>query len=118
MRQMWLISGTVMVLGLTMGQWSLAQDPHAARAEVEEALGLVADSENGARIYQICSVCHRPEGWGSPDGVYPQIAGQHSGVVIKQLADIRARNRDNPIMYPFAVPGTLGGVHNYMKVIM
>ena len=59
---------------------------------------------------------YRPEGWGSADGIYPQIAGQHAGVIIKQLADIRARNRDNPIMYPFAVPGTLGGVQEIADV--
>jgi len=116
MRQVSLVWWVVVILGLTAGQPSLAQDPHGTSAEVEKALGLTPDVGNGARVYQICSVCHRPEGWGSPDGVYPQIAGQHAGVIIKQLADIRARNRDNPIMYPFAVPGTLGGVQEIADV--
>jgi cytochrome c553 len=116
MRQISLVWGVVTALGLIASQESLAQDPHAASAEVEQALHLTPDIENGARVYQICSVCHRPEGWGSLDGVYPQIAGQHAGVIIKQLADIRARNRDNPIMYPFAVPGTLGGAQEIADV--
>jgi cytochrome c553 len=30
-------------------------------------------------------------------------------VLIKQLADIRAKNRDNPTMYPFAQPSEIGG---------
>jgi cytochrome c553 len=30
-------------------------------------------------------------------------------VVIKQLADIRAGNRDNPMMFPFAYPARIGG---------
>jgi hypothetical protein len=40
-------------------------------------------------------------GWTS-DGSIPQLAGQHSSVLIKQMADIRAGLRHNPTMYPFA----------------
>jgi len=116
MRHISLLRGTVIVFGLAIGHGSLAQDPHEASIEVEKALGLTPDIANGGKVYQICAVCHRPEGWGSLDGVYPQIAGQHAGVTIKQLADIRARNRDNPIMYPFAVPGTLGGAQEIADV--
>ena len=36
------------------------------------------------------------------DGTFPQLAGQHTTVLIKQMADIRAGERDNPTMYPFA----------------
>ena len=46
---------------------------------------------------------------GAEDGVFPQIAGQHRSVIIKQLADIRAGNRDNPMMYPIAKEAVLGG---------
>lgn len=60
--------------------------------------------EDGIAVYEICSACHLPEGWGAKDGTFPQIAGQHAEVSIKQLADIRALNRDNPTMYPFALP--------------
>jgi hypothetical protein len=41
-------------------------------------------------------------GAGRPDGTFPQLAGQHTSVLIKQMADIRAGVRDNPTMYPFA----------------
>jgi cytochrome c553 len=51
-----------------------------------------------------------PEGWGTPNGAYPQIAGQHRSVIIKQLTDIREKNRDNPSMYPFAIDEAIGGV--------
>lgn len=51
-----------------------------------------------------------PTGWGKPDGSFPVIAGQHRKVLIKQLADIRARNRDNPTMYPFSDPQSIGGI--------
>jgi cytochrome c553 len=106
----------VLALGMTASQSSLAEDPHAAIPEAEKALEVTPDPANGAEVYQICSVCHQPEGWGSLDGVYPQIAGQHPEVIIKQLADFRSRNRDNPIMYPFAVPGALGGVQEIADV--
>jgi cytochrome c553 len=81
----------------------------AARLEAEQALTLSPDLENGLRIYRICAECHQPEGWGLPDGSYPQLAGQHRTVIIKQLADIRAGNRDNPVMYPFASHSRIGG---------
>jgi cytochrome c553 len=59
---------------------------------------------DGVAVYEVCSACHTTEGWGTKDGTFPQIAGQHDTVIIKQLADIRAGNRDNPTMYPFALP--------------
>lgn len=83
-------------------------DVRAAR-ELDAALGLEPDLANGLRIYRICAECHQPEGWGLPDGSVPQLAGQHRGVVIKQLADIRAGNRDNPEMLPFASVERIGG---------
>jgi cytochrome c553 len=67
-----------------------------------EALDLPPNSENGEEAYEICSACHLPSGAGRPDGTFPQLAGQHRTVVIKQIADIREGRRDNPIMYPFA----------------
>jgi cytochrome c553 len=80
-----------------------ASDPSAAAQEVEKALQLKPDLENGRVVYLTCAVCHAPEGWGTPDGDYPQVAGQLYGVIIKQMADIRARNRDTPTMLPFTM---------------
>jgi cytochrome c553 len=87
-----------------------------ARKEAELALSLEPDIENGKELYKICLVCHTPEGWGSRNGYYPQIAGQLPTVIIKQLADIRARNRDNPTMFPFAMPSSLGGAQEMTDV--
>ncbi|MES9898110.1 MAG: c-type cytochrome [Sedimenticola sp.] len=70
----------------------------------EQAINAVPDLENGRRLYRNCAVCHTPEGWGSPSGHYPQIAGQHRSVIVKQLADIHKGNRDNPTMMPFTRP--------------
>ncbi|WP_260295561.1 c-type cytochrome [Sedimenticola hydrogenitrophicus] len=76
--------------------------------ETDQAMHLEPDLENGRDIFEVCSACHMPEGWGMTDGTFPQLAGQHRPVLIKQLADIRALNRDNPTMYPFALPESIG----------
>ena len=79
------------------GKW------RATAEEALEALDLIGDVEEGEEIYTVCAACHQPTGWGDPLGVFPQLAGQHTTVLIKQIADIRAGNRDNPTMYPFAM---------------
>ena len=94
----------------------LAQPSQEAAAEVERALHLTPDPENGREVFMLCTVCHLPEGWGSVNGAYPQIAGQLHSVTIKQLADIRARNRDNPTMRPFTSPQLLGGAQEIADV--
>jgi cytochrome c553 len=75
----------------------------AAARDIEAALYLKPNVENGKTAYLKCVGCHQPEGWGETDGSYPQIAGQLYTVIIKQMADIRARNRDTPIMLPFTM---------------
>lgn len=82
---------------------------NAGGGEEDEALGLKPDLKNGRDVFEVCSACHQPEGWGLVDGTFPQLAGQHYKVIIKQLSDIRAGNRDNPTMYPFALPSQIGG---------
>lgn len=73
------------------------------------APALTANVENGLRIYRACAACHMPEGWGLDTGLVPQLAGQHRKVVIKELADIRAGNRDNVLMVPYATLEVIGG---------
>ena len=84
--------------------------------EQDEALHLTPNHENGIEVYEVCSACHQLNGWGLDDGTFPQIAGQHYNVIIKQLADIRALNRDNPTMYPFALPSEIGGSQSIADV--
>jgi cytochrome c553 len=81
---------------------------NAEGGEKTKAMTLAPDRENGIEVYEVCSACHLLEGWGTENGTFPQIAGQHREVLIKQLADIRAGNRDNPTMYPFALPESIG----------
>jgi len=94
-------------LGLALAG-TLSAEWMVAGTEREKALDLKADLDNGRDVYEVCAACHLPEGWGTCDGTFPQLAGQHASVLIKQLSDIRALNRDNPTMYPFALPESIG----------
>ncbi len=98
----WAVPGVLAALSLVSTPLSAETAEELAMEEYEAALQLEPDLENGRQLYEQCAVCHDPEGWGRRNGVYPQIAGQLPNVIIKQLADIRAGNRGNPMMYPFA----------------
>jgi cytochrome c553 len=76
-------------------------------AETVETLKLTPNLDNGKKVFKTCALCHSPEGWGTKDGHTPEIAGQHSSVIIKQLTDIRQGNRDNPTMLPFTNPDVI-----------
>lgn len=88
----------------------------ATGGEREGALKLTPDLNHGKEVYEVCSACHLPEGWGRSDGTFPELAGQHRTVLIKQLTDIREGNRDNPTMYPFALPSEIGGEQSVADV--
>ena len=98
-------------MGLAVAGSAIAEAPtewNVAGGEKDEAMLLTPDKENGLDVYEVCAACHLTEGWGTKEGTFPQLAGQHRDVLIKQLADIRAKNRDNPTMYPFALPESIG----------
>jgi cytochrome c553 len=109
------LKGIAIALGLTFAGAACAWNE--AGGEKDEALHLKGDPENGRDVYEVCSACHLPEGWGTKDGTFPQLAGQHASVIIKQLADIRALNRNNPTMYPFALPSQIGGPQALADVV-
>ncbi|HET7776131.1 MAG TPA: c-type cytochrome [Azospira sp.] len=92
---------------------------NAQEGEKIEALKLKGDKKRGQEAYEVCGACHLPSGAGRPDGTFPQLAGQHTTVLIKQMADIRAGLRDNPTMYPFATtltdPQELADVATYIE---
>jgi len=98
-----LIKAIGVSLALLVSATSYAE-PKKIDAFVEMALQAEPDLQKGRMLYFNCAICHTPEGWGSPNGRYPQIAGQHRSVILKQLADIQKGNRDNPTMMPFTAP--------------
>ncbi len=105
---------TLLLAGTLAGGTALAwNEAGGEQDEAEKILATFAGKtdaekakirEDGIAVYEVCSACHLPEGWGTQDGTFPQLAGQPANVIIKQMADIRAGNRDNPTMYPFALP--------------
>ena len=112
-------AATLLVAGLCSTVPVFAVDAKRARpqpSEFDKALKLTPNIDNGRELYKLCVTCHGPEGWGDDNGSYPQIAGQLPGVTIKQLADIRAGNRDNPIMRAFSSRRALGGAQEIADV--
>lgn len=71
-----------------------------SNTEITMMLSQSPNIEEGKKLFDICSKCHGVEGWGSSDGDFPQLAGQHRSVIIKQLLDIRSGKRNNPVMLP------------------
>jgi len=109
---------SAMVVSLSFSSFSFAGKDDAVATKVADwnkdggeksrAMLLTPNRENGIEVFEVCSACHKLEGWGEKSGTFPMLAGQHRNVLIKQLADIRALNRDNPTMYPFALPESIG----------
>jgi len=83
--------------------------------EITEAIRILPNFENGMRIYRKCVACHNSTG-GGKSGNYPQIAGQHIKVIIKELSNIRHRERENIMMEPFSQHRVLGGANNIADV--
>ncbi|GAA0426499.1 c-type cytochrome [Cocleimonas flava] len=76
--------------------------PLIAKPSVASVGALKGDAKKGKDAFHTCALCHTPEGWGSEEGNYPQLSGQHPNVLIKQLIDIKSGNRAVPTMIPFS----------------
>ena len=103
---------------LLFGQHSFAQ-PNAVTHDFDyqSILSLPVDIDAGRELFVDCTKCHGTEGWGSYSGEYPQLAGQHNSVIIKQLVDIREGNRDNPLMLPIVAGMTEQDIVNVSSYI-
>ena len=73
-------------------------------AERADVLRKTGDVERGREAFRPCRGCHKPDGFGRVEGIYPRLTGQHASVIIKQVTDIRAGLRSNPKMVPFVAP--------------
>lgn len=80
-------------------------------------LDFTPDLDDGRKVYSICARCHLPEAWGNADGTFPQLAGQHVNVLMKQLLDIRSGARHSSLMFPFVQQRTIGGYQQLSDVV-
>ena len=81
------------------------------------SLDFIPNVDDGKRTFGVCARCHLPEAWGNADGTYPQLAGQHVNVLMKQLLDIRNGIRPSSLMYPFVQERTIGGYQELSNVV-
>ena len=91
----------------------VAPQPHAPgieskgyvwnQTEKEKTLALSrkGDPVKGKKVYRLCQGCHMENAAGKSVADYPQLAGQHISVLVKQIVDVRSGRRDNPKMHPF-----------------
>jgi cytochrome c553 len=67
---------------------------------------------DGKRLYAPCVVCHQPNGWGSPDGAIPNLAGQQSRYLERQLAAFQSGARVDPAMQVVTAHRNFGNDNN------
>lgn len=61
------------------------------------------DAAAGKEKATLCAACHGENGI-SPNDLWPNLAGQKEGYIIKQLKALRAGDRKDPMMSPMAAP--------------
>ncbi len=62
---------------------------------------LAADIEAGKKAAGICAACHGAAGI-SPTDIWPNLAGQKKGYLVKQIKAFRDGTRNDPTMTPMA----------------
>jgi cytochrome c553 len=93
------------VMMLVPRAWAVS----SANGELQAALRATPDLARGEHLFETCAACHGPDGGGAPDGSVPTIAGQHRGVILKQLVDFRHDTRINIRMQHFVAGDHLPG---------
>ncbi|WIO75154.1 cytochrome c [Porticoccaceae bacterium LTM1] len=61
------------------------------------------DAKAGKTKAVVCTACHGPEGK-SNNTMWPNLAGQQKGYLIKAMKDFRDGKRNDPLMTPMAKP--------------
>ncbi len=62
-----------------------------------------ADLEAGKQKSKVCSACHGAAGI-SPNTSWPNLAGQQTAYLVKQMKEFREGKRSDPWMTPMALP--------------
>ena len=111
------IPGLLAILVAAMLPATVTATDHKNIDKITIKLDFVPNLEDGKKTYGVCARCHLPEAWGNEDGTYPQLAGQHVNVLMKQLLDIRTGNRHSSLMFPFVQQRTIGGYQEMSNVV-
>jgi len=86
------IASALLSIAISSTAVASEQQDLMAKKEINQIMSLTPDLENGKKVFSTCALCHSPEGWGTEDGSTPEIAGQLTPVIIKQIIDIRQGN--------------------------
>lgn len=96
---------TAMVMGALWVATANAQTPapvwNEIKGELKIAMETKGDAIRGQAAFEQCVGCHRQDASGRVSGAYPRLSGQHTTVLMKEMADIRSGLRYNPKMLPF-----------------
>jgi len=89
--------------------WAQSGAAIEGEGELRALLAMQGDPVRGKAVFTQCEDCHRKDGSGRSNGIFPRLAGQHASVIVKQLADIRAGRRINAAMQPLLADPALNG---------
>jgi cytochrome c553 len=74
-------------------------------------LTLAGDAAAGQARAALCAACHGATGT-SPNELWPNLAGQKEGYLIKQMKAFRDGERNDPMMSPMAKPLSDADIEN------
>jgi len=69
------------------------------------------DAAAGKEKSALCAACHGADG-NSPNDLWPNLAGQKFGYLVKQMKAFRDGSRSDPLMSPMAAPLTDQDIDN------
>ncbi len=75
------------------------------------AVSYAGDAAAGKAKAALCAACHGPEGVSGND-IWPNLAGQKPGYLIKQIKAFRDGSRKDPMMSPMAASLTDEDIDN------
>ncbi len=73
---------------------------------------LVGDPVAGKARAATCIACHGADGNAGLNPLWPKLAGQHTGYLVKQLKDFHVKEREDPSMTAMAAPLTDQDIYN------
>lgn len=83
------LTGAIACFALGLAQMAAAAEPAA----------VTGSAEAGTAKAAVCTACHGPNG-NSTNPEWPNLAGQNAAYIREQLAMFKAKQRNNPVMYP------------------